>query len=679
MTHFINRLRQLRHSDQAVAADVRAVLVTSLYASPKSLVIGALSSTGIAGVVAVRSGDPWLAGFAILIGIVAMMRIVGVLRPAPPHRDDCAAGQDVADATAPRRWELYYRLGAFAFSALLGLFGLLTLVRTQDGVLHLLSVTTAIGYAAGIAGRNAGRPWIALAQLCLAALPLAIGLLLSAEPLNAVLAVVIILFVLAMMDITLQTYDAILGATIAASEKTALAEHHAAFARRDDLTGVANRTAFREWFERRLSHLDARGGLVSIHWIDLDRFKEVNDSLGHLAGNVLLTGIAHRLQVAFVDVGAGRSANDAGPGLVNGSIAGNAIVARLGGDEFAVVCSIDTREDAVGIADRILALVAEPVDYKGHQLAVGASLGVAIAPFDGADADTLLKNADLALYRAKESGRGTFCFYEPVMDEKIERTRSLATELHGAIGRGELWLAFQPIFDLASHRILACETLLRWDSRVFGSVSPAEFIPIAETSGLIVEIGAWVLREACGHARDWPETVCVSVNLSPIQLLAPGLPAMIRRALDASGLAPERLDLEVTESVLLDDIDASLQALAAINAMAVGTTLDDFGTGYSSLGYLTKFPFQTLKIDRSFITALDDNPASMAIIQTVVDLATTLGMRTVAEGIETATQLAQLRRTRCTAVQGFLLARPMSASKVATLLADDTPALRALP
>ena len=671
MTHFINRLRQLRHSDQAVAADVRAVLVTSLYASPKSLVIGALSSTGIAGVVAVRSGDPWLAGVAILIGVVAVIRIIGVLRPAPARHAVGARDQDGAGVTAPVRWELYYRLGAFAFSALLGLFGLLTLVLTEDGVLRLLAVTTAIGYAAGIAGRNAGRPWIALSQLCLAALPLAVGLLLSADPLNAVLAVVIVLFVLAMMDITLQTYDAILGATIAASEKTALAEHHAAFARRDDLTGVANRTAFREWFERRLSHLDSRGGLVSIHWIDLDRFKEVNDSLGHLAGNVLLTGIAHRLRAAFVGDGEAGVANAAGPG--------NAIVARLGGDEFAVVCSIGTREDAVEIADRILALVAEPVDYKGRQLAVGASLGVAIAPFDGDDADTLLKNADLALYRAKESGRGAFCFYEPVMDEKLERARSLATELHGAIGRGELWLAFQPIFDLASHRILACETLLRWESRVFGSVSPAEFIPIAEHGGLIVEIGAWVLREACGYARDWPDAVRVAVNLSPIQLLAPGLPAMIRGALDASGLPPERLDLEVTESVLLDDIDASLRALAAINAMAVGTTLDDFGTGYSSLGYLTKFPFQTLKIDRSFITALDDNPASMAIIQTVVDLATTLGMQTVAEGIETPTQLAQLRRTRCTAVQGFLLAKPMSASKVATLLADDAAGLRALP
>ncbi|MET4593372.1 MULTISPECIES: putative bifunctional diguanylate cyclase/phosphodiesterase [unclassified Sphingomonas] len=660
MTRLISRLRQLRHSDQAVDANVRAVLVTSLYASPKSLVIGALTSSSIAAVVAVTSKDAWLVVFAILIAAVAAIRIVGVIRPSafsPLSRTPVDRG---AEGVAGRSvWERYYRLGAYAFSTLLGLFGMLTLIRTEDGVLHLLAVTTAIGYAAGIAGRNAGRPWIALAQLCLASLPLPLGLILSGNWLNAVLAIVILLFVFAMMDITLQTYDAILKATLAASEKTALAEHHAAFARRDDLTGVANRTAFRERFEQILRLRDDTGGLVSIHWIDLDRFKEINDSLGHLAGNALLVGIAHRLETAFALTGG--------------------IVARLGGDEFAVVSRIDAQDEAAAIGDRILDLIAKPVAYHGQHLAVGASLGVAIAPTDGVDADTLLKNADLALYRAKEGGRGTLCFYEPVMDEKIEYVRSLAAELQGALARGEFHLAFQPIFDLATHRIRSCETLLRWNSRVHGNVSPAEFIPIAEQSGLIVEIGGWVLREACRQAREWPSSVRVAVNLSPIQLLSPGLPGVIMGSLGASGLAADRLDLEVTESVLLADIDASLEALKAINRMGVATTLDDFGTGYSSLSYLTKFPFQTLKIDRSFIAALDDNPASMAIVQTVVDLAATLGMRTVAEGIETPAQLAQLRRTRCTAVQGFLLARPMSASMVATLLADDVPRMRAVP
>ncbi|MEG8014987.1 putative bifunctional diguanylate cyclase/phosphodiesterase [Sphingomonas sp. 22R3R2A-7] len=660
MTRLISRLRQLRHSDQAVDANVRAVLVTSLYASPKSLVIGALTSSSIAAVVAVTSKDAWLVVFAILIAAVAAIRIVGVIRPSafsPLSRTPVDRG---AEGVAGRSvWERYYRLGAYAFSTLLGLFGMLTLIRTEDGVLHLLAVTTAIGYAAGIAGRNAGRPWIALAQLCLASLPLPLGLILSGNWLNAVLAIVILLFVFAMMDITLQTYDAILKATLAASEKTALAEHHAAFARRDDLTGVANRTAFRERFEQILRLRDDTGGLVSIHWIDLDRFKEINDSA----------------RPSGWQCAAGR---DRAPAR-NRLRRDGGIVARLGGDEFAVVSRIDAQDEAAAIGDRILDLIAKPVAYHGQHLAVGASLGVAIAPTDGVDADTLLKNADLALYRAKEGGRGTLCFYEPVMDEKIEYVRSLAAELQGALARGEFHLAFQPIFDLATHRIRSCETLLRWNSRVHGNVSPAEFIPIAEQSGLIVEIGGWVLREACRQAREWPSSVRVAVNLSPIQLLSPGLPGVIMGSLGASGLAADRLDLEVTESVLLADIDASLEALKAINRMGVATTLDDFGTGYSSLSYLTKFPFQTLKIDRSFIAALDDNPASMAIVQTVVDLAATLGMRTVAEGIETPAQLAQLRRTRCTAVQGFLLARPMSASMVATLLADDVPRMRAVP
>jgi diguanylate cyclase (GGDEF)-like protein len=624
---------------------VRAVLVKSLYASPKSLVIGALTSSIIAGVVAADARDNWLICCALLIGIVAAARIVGVLRARP--RDV----EHVAQAVQPfGKWESYYRLGAFAYSALLGLFGFLTLLRSNDGTLQLLSVTTAIGYAAGIAGRNAGRPWIALWQLCLASLPLAIGLLVSMDPLKIVLAAVILLFIVAMMDITLQTYDTILSATLATEDHAELAKFHAAVARRDDLTGVANRTAFREQFELWLQSLRTTGGKLAIHWIDLDRFKEINDSHGHLAGNLLLAGIARNLAVNFGTSG---------------------IVARLGGDEFAIVSMITADRDAIEMGRHILAVVSEPVDCGGHYLRVHASVGVAIAPRDGLDADTLLKNADLALYRAKENGRGTLRLYEPAMDKKIERSRQLASELQGALARQELQLMFQPIYHLASRRIISCEALLRWDNRVHGFVSPREFIPIAEDSGTIVEIGNWVLQEACMAARDWPSEVRIAVNLSPIQLRANDLIPTIERALEASGIAAERLELEVTESVLLDDIERSLAALNAINRLNVRTTLDDFGTGYSSLSYLTKFPFQTLKIDRSFIADLEDSPASMAIIQTIVDLAATLGMHTVAEGIETSTQLDQLRRTRCTAVQGYFLARPMSASVVATMLADN--------
>nr|WP_244647231.1 EAL domain-containing protein [Sphingomonas sp. CFBP 13728] len=452
------------------------------------------------------------------------------------------------------------------------------------------------------------------------------------------------------MDITLQTYSVILKATLASREKAALAEHHAAIARRDDLTGVANRTAFRERFEARLRALDGGSQWLAIHWIDLDRFKEINDSFGHLAGNALLVCIAGRLDEAFGNAG---------------------IVARLGGDEFAVVCEIEHRDAANSIGHRIIELVERPVDHDGRLLRVGASLGIAIAPADGADADTLLKNADLALYRAKDTGRGRMCFYEPLMDEKVQRSRDLALELTGALERGEFHVMFQPIFDLAGERILSCEALLRWTNRRHGPILPAEFIPIAEDNGLIVAIGGWVIREACKAASEWPGDVQIAVNLSPIQLRSANLPMVIMGALAASGLPAERLELEVTESVLLDDIDASLAALNAINRLNVRTTLDDFGTGYSSLSYLTKFPFQTLKIDRSFITDLDQSPASVAIVQTVIELAAKLGMRTVAEGIETQAQLDQLRRTRCDAVQGFLLARPISASMVTSMLAGS--------
>lgn len=636
MKRIISRMKRLRQVDGQISARVRAVLVESLYASPRSLVIGALTSSAIAGVVAVCSGDDWLIVCAVGVGLVGLVRIVDTLA--------------MRRSTAGPEQERGYRLGALSYATLLGIFGLLTLVRTQNDTLHLLSVTTAIGYAAGIAGRNAGRPLIALSQLCCASLPLAVGLLIPMEPLKALMAAVILFFVVAMMDITQQTYAAILRATVASEEKTALAEHHAQMARRDDLTGVANRTAFREQFEQRLRRLSASGQRLALLWLDLDRFKEVNDSFGHLAGNALLSAIAGRLTERFGSSG---------------------IVARLGGDEFAVLCHVAHHETADQIGATILDLVREPVSFSGHILRTTASIGVAIAPGDGTDADTLLKNADLALYRAKESGRGQVLFYEPVMDEKIERRRQLAAAMNGALERGEFHLLFQPIFRLTEGGITSCEALLRWNSPPFGQVSPSEFIPIAEENGLIVPIGEWVLHQACGVASSWPVEATVAVNLSPVQLRTPDLTDMVESALQASGLPAKRLTLEVTETVLLDDVERSLAALIALNRIDVCTTLDDFGTGYSSLSYLTQFPFQTLKIDRSFVLDLEHNPASIAIVQTIVELAAKLGMKTVAEGVETPEQLEQLRRTRCDAVQGYLLARPMPAEKVAELFAPD--------
>ncbi|MEN2785988.1 putative bifunctional diguanylate cyclase/phosphodiesterase [Sphingomonas qilianensis] len=641
MMGLITRLRKLRHTDQAVVAHVRRTLVESLYTSPQSLVIGAVTSSAIAIIVAIVSGHRLMLACAAAIAIVGAVRIAdAVLLQRPPR--------SMSRGAWARRQEGLYRSGALVYAGLLGTFGFLTLLQTEDGVLHMLAVTTAIGYAAGIAGRNAGRPWIALSQLCLASLPLSAGLFLSLDPLKMMLAVVIILFVAAMMEITLQTYSVILTATVASREKTALAEHHAAIARRDDLTGVANRKAFHEQFDARLQALQNSDQTLAIHWLDLDRFKEINDTFGHLAGNALLVEVAGRLAHRFSG--------------------GDCIVARMGGDEFAVISAIRHSCDAHRIGSEILAEVKRPVDHDGRLLQISASIGVAIAPSDGVDADTLLKNADLALYRAKDGGRGQMCFYEPLMDEKIERSRDIAAEMHGALERGEFHLLFQPIFDLAGQRILSCEALLRWTNRRHGAIAPAEFIPIAEDNGLIVGIGNWVIREACRTASRWPVEVKIAVNLSPVQLKSINLPIIILSALAASGLAADRLELEVTESVLLDDIDASLAALDAINRLEVRTTLDDFGTGYSSLSYLTKFPFQTLKIDRSFIANLEQCPASVAIVQTVIELAAKLGMRTVAEGIETQAQLDQLRRTRCDAVQGYLLAHPMPPSMVTSML-----------
>ncbi|MDT0575958.1 EAL domain-containing protein [Croceicoccus sp. F390] len=642
MAGLVSRLRQLRHSDQAIAAHVRSTLVASLYASPRTLIIGALTSSTISATVAIVSGEALLIVCALAIAIVGVTRIANILRAdGRPDSLPSPTGQ------GGRRKELAYSAGAICYSALLGLFGLLALVFTDDALLQLLAVTTVIGYAAGVAARNAGRPLIALSQLCLASLPLVIGLVVAGDLLRILLAVVIALFIIAMMDIALQIYDVILRAVVASRAMADLAAHNAAIARRDDLTGLSNRTAFREQFELQLQALRSGDFLLAVCWIDLDRFKEINDSHGHLAGNALLTGIAGQLQGAF-------------PG---------SIVARLGGDEFAVIRMVQSRNEAADTARKVMDLVERPVHHAMRQLQVSASIGVAIAPADGGEADILLKNADLALYRAKEAGRRAIRFYEPVMDEKIERRRDLAAELQGALLRGEFHLQFQPIFALDGSKICSCEALLRWTNRQFGAVSPAEFIPIAEEDGLIVTIGNWVMMEACRTAGAWPDDVNIAVNLSPVQLRSAELPAVIVRALGSAQLPAHRLEIEITESILLDEVDTTLAALRALNAIGVRTTLDDFGTGYSSLSYLTRFPFQTMKIDRSFIEDLDRSPASVAIVQAIVDLATKLGMQTIAEGVETPAQLAQLRRTRCDAVQGYLMGYPMPASRVAALLA----------
>ncbi len=419
-------------------------------------------------------------------------------------------------------------------------------------------------------------------------------------------------------------------------------------ARHDALTGLCNRVLFQERAEQALSQVVRMGGFA-LHCLDLDGFKTVNDTLGHPVGDRLLQAVAERLR------GLTREGDT---------------VARLGGDEFAIVqLAVDQARDATALAERTIAAIARPFEIDGQQIVIGTSIGIAMAPNNGGDVDSLLRNADLALYRAKAEGRRTWRFFEPEMNAFAQARRALETDLRLALAHEHLAVHYQPIVNAATGRITGFEALLRWTHPSRGPVSPAEFIAVAEDVGLIVPMGAWVLRQACREAACWPEGVRVAVNLSPVQFRSPHLVRTVTEALSEAGLAPERLELEVTELVLMQDNAAILDVMRELSAIGVQIALDDFGTGYSSLSYLCRFPFGKIKIDQSFIRDLTVRAQAAAIVRTVIDLARSLGMTTTAEGVETEDQRARLTAKGCTELQGFLFSRPCPSAEIPALLA----------
>jgi predicted signal transduction protein with EAL and GGDEF domain len=348
---------------------------------------------------------------------------------------------------------------------------------------------------------------------------------------------------------------------------------------------------------------------------------------------------------------------------------GTDVIARLGGDEFAILVGpLDNPKHAALIADRIVRSIAQPMLIGDDQIMIGASIGIATAPGDGTDAETLLKNADLALYRAKGEGRGTYHFFEPGMDAALKHRRAIELGLKGALMRDEFRLVFQPLVKLADSRICCLEALLRWDHPERGLIQPPEFIPIAEETGVIVQIGEWVLREACRAAARWPQDVRIAVNLSAAQFKSRRLVGRIADALADAGLDPGRLELEITESLLLADTEPTLAALHELRALGVRIAMDDFGSGYSSLRYLRSFPFDKIKIDRAFIESPGGEDRTTAIISAMIGLGRSLGIATTAEGVETEEQLEAVRREGCEEVQGFLFSPPLPASGIDALL-----------
>ncbi|MCT8001401.1 EAL domain-containing protein [Sphingomonas sanguinis] len=420
----------------------------------------------------------------------------------------------------------------------------------------------------------------------------------------------------------------------------------------DSLTGLANRQRMKLSLDKTLKQSTHPYRPTALFLMDLDRFKAVNDTLGHPAGDLLLQQVARRLERVVGDVG---------------------LVGRLGGDEFQILLpGIDARDRLASLANEIIATLSHPYEIQGNEVTIGCSIGIAIAPQDGADSQTLIRNADLGLYAAKGDGRGVHRFYAEAMLEGARSRKRMEEDLRLAIAQGQFRLAYQPVVSTRDSQVVGYEALLRWNHPTQGEISPAQFVPVAEECGLIEQIGEWVMRTACTEAASWPRPARVAVNVSSIQFAKPHLPALVAQALAQSGLAPSRLELEITESVFLTDNQESERQFAALKALGIRLALDDFGTGYSSLGYLRHAPFDKIKIDQSFVRgAIRTGSRNAAIIRAIVTLADTLGMETTAEGVEIQDEIELIRDLGCSHIQGYVYGRPGDSSEVHRTLGEQ--------
>ncbi len=428
-------------------------------------------------------------------------------------------------------------------------------------------------------------------------------------------------------------------------------------AHHDALTDLPNRLQLHEQLRQTLSR-PKRGEQIAVFALDLDRFKDVNDAYGHAVGDLLLQAVVGRLRQCIRETD---------------------VAARLGGDEFAIMqIGASQPTDATSLASRLIEVIGAPYELGGDQVTVELSIGIALAPGDGLDSDQLLKNADTALYRAKSDGHGLYRFFEPEMDARMQARRKLEIDLRNAIANREFELFYQPLVDMQTEHVTGFEALIRWQHPERGLVPPTEFISVAEETGLIVPIGDWVLHQACLEAAAWPSDVKVAVNLSPVQFKSKGLLSSVMSALATSELSANRLELEITESVMLLDGDATLAILNEIRRLGARISMDDFGTGYSSLSYLRKFRFDKIKIDQSFIFDMSVHNDSLAIVRAVIAMGSGLGIATTAEGVDTAAQFKQLKLEGCTEVQGYLFSPPRPAAEIKGLLASINPAIKAI-
>ena len=618
---------------------VRQKLVGSLYSQPTSLAIGALCGVATAYTAAWASGNSALWNTAIALTIVGIVRVIAA------HWLTRNIGR-----VGARRLEIFYEIGAFAFALLTGLVAAIAIFAHVDAHIEILTVSFALGYGVGISARNAGRPVIAFGQLLLSAVPIMAAAIIVGSLGLYVLAGITFFLILTMMSITLNVYRVLRESISAAEANAKMAEKMRVLARTDVVTGLSNRAGLNHELVEKTMAMEP-GRSLALFWLDLDKFKEVNDMLGHPVGDRVLAEVADRLREdAPLD----------------------ATVARFGGDEFIVATEINDRQHSERLARCFLDSINRPYRMDGEILKLGTSMGIAVLPEDGADVDTLMKSADLALYHAKTNGKNQVSFFDQSMTRDLVRRKEIEAELRAAIERDELSIFFQPIVDLETGRIRSFEALVRWFHPEKGELRPDEFIPVAEETGVIITLGNWITSQAAKACAGWPEDVTIAVNLSPIQIRAPGAALGILNALKEAGLAPSRLELEVTESLFIDNDDNTTRFIAELASEGVRFALDDFGTGYSSLGYINKYPFSKIKVDRSFVSGPNVGRKSDAIIRAVAEMGSTLEMDIVAEGLETIEQVRAVRNAGCTLGQGYYFSRAVPDYLAAMLLAQES-------
>ena len=628
-------------------AAIRASLAETLHVQPLTLAVGSSAAVITACVVALSSAHPALILTAGLLASVALIKFVLGLVLLYTHR----GAKHAQIRTA-------YIAFAVAIAALIGLVGGLTLHLTGPGHVTVLATGFALGFGSGLAMRHAGYPALVITQVVLCVAPTFVACLISpAWELHA-LAALLPLTTVAMISIARDLNARLTEQMVAGQRQAQLANEIRMQAGTDPVTGLRNRTGFADATEKLVANLPPDHRLAVL-WIDLHRFRDVNDTYGHDAGDRLLGEFARRM----------------------GEIAPEgAVLARFGGDDFLLACAVDDPGAAEALAANVIALGARPLRLNGERVEISACVGAAISgdktdDQQGTDIDILLRQADLAIFNARLAGRGEIRFYAPEMSRGASQRKEVEADLRAAIQKDELSVYFQPIIDLATGRIRAFEALVRWFHPEKGELRPDEFMPVAESSGLIITLGNWITQTAARACATWPENIGLAVNLSPAQIRAPGAALGVLAALQKAGLDPVRLELEVTETLFIDEDANTRHFMEELSAAGVRFALDDFGTGTSSLKYVSQYPFHTIKVDRSFISGPHTGARSDAIIRAVTEMGTTLGMDVCAEGLETADQVDMVRKAGCTLGQGYHFSRAVPDHMAAKLLDEEREGL----